>query len=320
MNCTEPSPGDSTIECGRSLVHDEGLWHSYLAVLESASGLPDRLALETLEAHGLASREESDLVPLNAAPHLAREASRLDEEAAELRRAARQVEAAIDRGSGGHWCTELRTTKELLHHYSALQLTARFSVDAWDRMPHLVPTDRQQQSTAQPAAMAQGVQYRAIYDEEVLRDPNLFRIMEKSVRDGEDARVSRRLPCRLLLRDNEEALIILCAHEGPLAGLLTHDSRIVEVISGLFDVFWSLSTPIRLTRAGRDEEAPAGPTDDSLRLLAHLSTGLTDQAIARELGVSERTVARRISQLCESLGASSRFQLGARAVLQGWIS
>jgi DNA-binding NarL/FixJ family response regulator len=41
--------------------------------------------------------------------------------------------------------------------------------------------------------------------------------------------------------------------------------------------------------------------------------------IARQLGVSERTVRRRVSDLAEILGAGSRFQIGAQAVRRGWV-
>jgi DNA-binding NarL/FixJ family response regulator len=54
-----------------------------------------------------------------------------------------------------------------------------------------------------------------------------------------------------------------------------------------------------------------------LRLLAQ---GDTDEAAARKLGVSARTVGRVAADLMERLGARSRFQAGARAGEQGWLS
>ncbi|MFE7357241.1 response regulator transcription factor [Streptomyces sp. NPDC057543] len=55
------------------------------------------------------------------------------------------------------------------------------------------------------------------------------------------------------------------------------------------------------------------------QLLTYLSGGLTDESIARELGVSERTVARRITRLQQMLGARTRFQLGVQASRRGWL-
>lgn len=64
-----------------------------------------------------------------------------------------------------------------------------------------------------------------------------------------------------------------------------------------------------------DLDAPA----DDRRLLTLLSAGLTDHAIARDLGVSERTVRRRITRLQAVLGGRTRFQLGVQAARRGWL-
>ncbi|MYV72152.1 hypothetical protein GT043_40825 [Streptomyces sp. SID2131] len=53
-----------------------------------------------------------------------------------------------------------------------------------------------------------------------------------------------------------------------------------------------------------------------LRLLAQ---GYTDEAAARRLGISLRSERRLISELMEKLGAQSRFQLGRRAVENGYV-
>jgi DNA-binding NarL/FixJ family response regulator len=53
-----------------------------------------------------------------------------------------------------------------------------------------------------------------------------------------------------------------------------------------------------------------------LRLLA---AGAKDDAIARKLAVSDRTVRRLIAMLMRELAAESRFQLGLRAVRAGLV-
>ncbi|HEX6875106.1 MAG TPA: helix-turn-helix domain-containing protein, partial [Nocardioidaceae bacterium] len=60
--------------------------------------------------------------------------------------------------------------------------------------------------------------------------------------------------------------------------------------------------------------------DGQRRLLLHqLTRGAKDEQIARTLGVSLRTVRRRIAELMDELGADSRFQAGAEAVRRGWL-
>ncbi|NUT90617.1 MAG: HTH domain-containing protein [Saccharothrix sp.] len=53
--------------------------------------------------------------------------------------------------------------------------------------------------------------------------------------------------------------------------------------------------------------------------MALLATGATDRAIARELGVSTRTVHRKIARLQSLLGVRSRFQLGVCAAGHRWL-
>jgi DNA-binding NarL/FixJ family response regulator len=48
-----------------------------------------------------------------------------------------------------------------------------------------------------------------------------------------------------------------------------------------------------------------------------LAAGLKDEAIARQLGVSLRTIHRRTGDLLDRLGARTRFQAGMQAARQG---
>jgi phospholipase C len=56
-----------------------------------------------------------------------------------------------------------------------------------------------------------------------------------------------------------------------------------------------------------------------LGILQLLNAGMKDDVIGRQLGISERTVRRRLAQLAAGLGASSRFQIGAQAARRGWV-
>jgi hypothetical protein len=49
---------------------------------------------------------------------------------------------------------------------------------------------------------------------------------------------------------------------------------------------------------------------DAAPLLTLMASGLTDGAIARKLGISERTVRRRVSDILAELGVATRFQAG----------
>jgi DNA-binding NarL/FixJ family response regulator len=54
------------------------------------------------------------------------------------------------------------------------------------------------------------------------------------------------------------------------------------------------------------------------QLIELLQFGQTDEYVARHLGVSLRTVRRRVADLLKELGAATRFQAGMEAVRRGW--
>jgi DNA-binding NarL/FixJ family response regulator len=87
-----------------------------------------------------------------------------------------------------------------------------------------------------------------------------------------------------------------------------------QIVDGLFDALRRMAVPIT-----SGTETSGARALETKRLLTYLSAGLTDESIAREFGVSERTIARRISRLQETLGAQTRFQLGVQASRQHWL-
>ena len=85
----------------------------------------------------------------------------------------------------------------------------------------------------------------------------------------------------------------------------------------LFDQEWRVGVPLVLTADGPG--VTRGEEDLDGRLLGLLLAGLTDQATAHQLGVSLRTVQRRVRVLMELAGVETRMQLGYQAARRGWI-
>ena len=54
-------------------------------------------------------------------------------------------------------------------------------------------------------------------------------------------------------------------------------------------------------------------------ILGMLASGASDATIARQTGVSLRTIERRIKLILDQLGAQSRFQAGLLAKERGWL-
>jgi DNA-binding CsgD family transcriptional regulator len=169
-------------------------------------------------------------------------------------------------------------------------------------------------------ALERGVRYDVIYGAHVLQDANALHLVQSCIEAGEQARVFPHVPLNITIVDERWALVGARAEgqKGPgSVALVVHDSPLLSGFARIFEALWRIAVPI--TGGTELNDVTAGPSLDAKRLLTYLSAGLTDESIAREFGVSERTIARRIGRLQEALGAQTRFQLGVQASRQGWL-
>ena len=91
---------------------------------------------------------------------------------------------------------------------------------------------------------------------------------------------------------------------------MVHASGLLDALAALFESVWQRAIPV---------PELVSPADEHRHLLMLLASGLKDEAIARQLGIGERTVRRRVAALADRLGARTRMQLGIQAVRQGWL-
>jgi DNA-binding NarL/FixJ family response regulator len=73
-----------------------------------------------------------------------------------------------------------------------------------------------------------------------------------------------------------------------------------------FEALGAIDDLRRLDPRDRRALAPAGLTPRELRVLGLVATGMTNRAIAQHLTISEKTVARHLSNIFTKLGVSSR--------------
>jgi DNA-binding NarL/FixJ family response regulator len=64
---------------------------------------------------------------------------------------------------------------------------------------------------------------------------------------------------------------------------------------------------------------PAELREGDLALLAELASGAQLDVVARRLGVSERTVRRRIRKICDQLGVGTAMEAVVWAVRRGLV-
>jgi DNA-binding NarL/FixJ family response regulator len=179
--------------------------------------------------------------------------------------------------------------------------------------------------------LAAGVDYRVIYDGDALAIPGrMYDDILPSSAAGEQARTRPHLPIKLIISDDQLALIPAAVSRSIDTTFVIHRSPILDALMALFEAEWAKATPIPGTQAPPPEAASAAapeppsashtaPDAETAALLAMLAAGMTDASIARSLSWSMRTTQRRMRQLMNDLGATSRFQAGVAAREKGWL-
>ncbi|MEV7956231.1 helix-turn-helix transcriptional regulator [Streptomyces sp. NPDC087532] len=167
------------------------------------------------------------------------------------------------------------------------------------------------------ATLARGVTQRVVYSRESLEHPgHLKEVIEPCIRAGEQARVVPSVPVKLVIIDEAYALVSLSIKEADVHNtmLVVQPCGLLSALVALFEQSWQSALPFhgRTTR-------PGGLPPADRRVLWLLAGGAGDDVIAREMGISRRTLYRRLQILMARLGAENRFQLALQAQRCGWL-
>ncbi len=167
------------------------------------------------------------------------------------------------------------------------------------------------------STLARGVTQRVVYSQASLEYPGqLESAIEPCIEAGEQARVLPSVPVKLVIIDEAYAMVSLSIKEADVHNsmLVVQPCGLLSALVALFEQAWQGALPLH----GRSAR-PAGLLPADRRLLRLLAGGTGDEVIARELGVSRRTLFRRIQVLMARLGATSRFQMALQAQRSGWL-
>lgn len=156
---------------------------------------------------------------------------------------------------------------------------------------------------------AREVPCRTIFPRTLLESPGMKQRLNDTNQAGREYRVYPALPAAMIVIDDGAALLPLgSAAVGGAA--LVRAPAIVACLRAYFELLWSRSVPL----AG----AAGTLSPEEGQVLRLVLIGMTDQAIARHLGVSERTVRRRIGTLMRVLGVDNRVTMAVTATREGW--
>lgn len=276
--------------------------------------------LANLDAKGLVQRLPGEPTHYSiVAPDIAVDALLVDNEQ-QLRLASEYADRLVARYRELARRTEPSTIIEVVtgnrairQRLTQIQRSTRSEVRYLDQLPYV---DRRGMAATDFELLASGISFRAIYDGASVEQPESMPEIERLVLAGQEARVLPKLPMKLYLSDDRFAVLPLQREGATQTIFIVHPSALLGALNNLFEGLWRRALPLDLPTTDVTPSQRGRSIADEQRLIALLLSGLTDEAIARQFGVSYRTAQRRIAALIGRLGVRTRFQAGVQAALR----
>lgn len=201
-----------------------------------------------------------------------------------------------------------------------IQRSAKREIRAFDKPPYFVSPgehgDEGPNLEERRFLAAGAVGYRVVYDQESVAMPGRLNNIWDGIRRGERARVGSSLPAKLVISDDETAIISSAADYHNGLACLVRRSSLLDIVIGLFELTWDRAVPLN---RGESRTGDEPLSNGDRQLVGLLASGATDTVIARTFGWSIRTVQRHIHELMQTVGARTRFQIGMEAARRGWL-
>jgi DNA-binding CsgD family transcriptional regulator len=163
------------------------------------------------------------------------------------------------------------------------------------------------------AALDRGVVVRSLYLESRIKNhPDTRAGAQAAVERGAQIRSAPLLPSQIMIFDGSVAVVSLDPDSLGAGVMMVRGAGVLTALTHLFEQTWAEAAPL-----GGAVPAPAAAMEDALgdtdrAVLRLLADGLTDETVARRLGVSLRTVRRLMARLMKQLDTNSRFAAGVR--------
>ncbi|GAA0371762.1 LuxR family transcriptional regulator [Microbispora corallina] len=316
---------------GRVLEHLVAHPASAEEAVAAAVGLPPddvRAALTSLEAECLAVRIGESPVRWRASPPrsglgslLARRREELALAELHMERLHEAYRAAAGRYVASDLFEALESPEEVAARYAHLLRSSRDQVLHLAKPPYV--TSLREPSGNADLTWGERVLFRSVYDTDGLTDERSLETVLRGTAIGGRLRVCAGVPMKLVVFDRTAAIMPLRPDDPAAGSLLIHSPALLEVLIALFESVWERAVPVALNTpepavpgGSGLPEGLDGRTRDILRLLA---AGMKDDAVARVLGLSRRTVQKHISDAAKALGARTRFQIALTARSRGWL-
>jgi DNA-binding CsgD family transcriptional regulator len=306
---------------------------SDVAGVQAAFELDDatvRTALERLRDLGMLNRGEnsSEYFPVDPRHSLRSLVAAQEQQLHAVRDAIAPLAAVFDSAARTHQAgTQTHVvvgTDAVGDWFYRLKHQAVHEFLAFDRPPYLLATNEPMEQ----AILQRGVRSRGLYAAASFDEEGYWASLRTVIGYGEQARVVPQLPIKLAIADNAAAMMSLRLSAVDVEYLYTESAPLVATLGEVFEAYWATGVPLTQDDAQPNVAAPGvgrnplpgrGPTDEERQLLALFGGGVKDESIAQQLGISSRTLRRRLQQLYGELGATNRFGAGIAATRRGWI-
>jgi predicted transcriptional regulator len=299
-----------------------------LARVADLTAAEARKALKSLEAMGLIGRS-AHARPLFVAvpPNLAIEGllSQRKDELEAAREAAGNLLLEFQTLRSGTSSPEIvevvSGSKAITQRVVQMQRSATKRFMIFDTPPYAAGDG---QNLIEIEMLRRGIRYLVVYDRVALEWPGQLDLLQEIVAEGEEARLVDHLPMKLAIADGTMAMLPLSLpetrHREP-ERIIVHASPLLDALLALFETVWERATPVPpAARVGAiTSEDSLELSDEDRKLLTLLAADLKDEAIGRQLGITRRSVQRRIRRLTELFGVSSRLQLLLQSARAGWV-
>lgn len=194
----------------------------------------------------------------------------------------------------------LATWEVIGNRYHELLGSARHEVTLWDHAPYVAGPP----APAEQSVLDRGVRFRILCDPHDLPS-------DYAVGRGVQVRVLPELPFRGAIVDRSTAVVMLDRKSPNERGLLVRASPLLDGLALLYEISWSRASPM----TGR----PGSLTSAEAEVMTLMAAGFKDEAMARHLAVTTRTIRRRVQAVLTALNARSRFEAGVEAARRGLV-
>jgi DNA-binding CsgD family transcriptional regulator len=205
---------------------------------------------------------------------------------------------------------DIRRKKQIFDNLTASSQISIDTIHPGPMPPMVVLEASLRQDRAQ---VARGVVLRNIYPMSLLQTPKHARYLHRLAELGSQLRLIDHAPHDLLIFDGVAACLTADPAEPRQAMTVVRGTTLLRNYVAMYEDLWLRAVPLaEMTAAPPPGEEPESGTAQERNIVRLLTLGLSDDQIARRLGVSRRTVQRAIARLMDRLGATSRFEAGLK--------